>query len=136
MATIDERLGRLERRVRFFQATTCILFLLVTTPIVLGATTQIPEVIQARAFEVVDASGRPVVQLESKDEGGRVWVWNKRGKVTLSLSNDENQDGVFRLYAHKGNRGLPYVVISADAAGGRITIESDGDAQRVIEPGP
>ena len=133
MTAMEARLERLDRRTRRLQYACGALLALLCMPVLLAAGPAIPDVVQARAFEVIDKSGAPVVQLEADANGGRIWVWNKLGKVTVSMSNSEDSHGVFRLYAHRGNRGQPYAVITADESGGRITIEGAGDKVRVID---
>ncbi len=133
MTRIEARIKRLEVKTKRLQYACGLLLGLLSLPFLLAAQTSIPDVDQARAFEVIDKSGTPVVQLEANEHGGRVWVWNRLGKVTVSLSNTEQSHGVFRLYAHRANRGQPYAVITADELGGRITISGEGDKVRVID---
>ena len=53
----------------------------------------VPDVIQAKKFEVVNDEGKPVVNLYAYDDGGVLSIANKDGKAVAGLYVDKDGNG-------------------------------------------
>lgn len=109
MDAIAARLARVERQLRFQRRIITLLIILLVAGISVGALAPIPELIQARKFEVVNAAGRVVVQLESWTLGGRIQTYPAKGSLEPSLifGHSDHGDGLL-LVRNKAGKTLIY----------------------------
>ena len=121
---------------------------LLVAGIVVGATSlqTVPEVIQAKKFQVVNDDGKVVASFYANMGGGMLSFSNKDGEVVAGLGSDDvngggvlginNKDGkiVAGIYANEdggvarvlNNTFKEVVVISANANGGGVMKTTDG----------
>ncbi|MBT4531164.1 MAG: hypothetical protein HOC27_08155 [Phycisphaerae bacterium] len=92
---------------------------LLVAGIVVGATSlqTVPDVIQAKKFEVVNDEGKPVAGLYSDADGnGGLHIFNKDGKVFAGLTTDAN-GGMLHI-ANKNGKTIASIWTGADGNGG------------------
>ena len=80
----------------------------------------VPDVIQAKKFEVVNDDGKVIASLYANMGGGMLSVSNKDGKIVAGIHADEN-GGVARVL---NNKFAGVVVISANADGDGVMMTS------------
>ena len=80
--------------------------------------TPVPDLIQAKKFEVVNDHGTPVVWMETGPKGGSIHTTNREGKRLFTATADE--DGTGRIATLDGN-GHDLVVLHSTTSGGMIT---------------
>ena len=66
------------------------------------STTGVPEVIQAKSFEVVNDEGKVVAAIYADANGGVLGVSNKDGKQVAGIGVDADGDGVVKTNDSKG----------------------------------
>ena len=102
--TIEERFERLERTNRRYRwGITLVIF----AAMIVGAAAagdDVPDVIRARKFEVVNEDGKSVVVMQSWKLGGWVHVTGNKGNLTFSISHTDDGDGAVRMLSHKGTQ--------------------------------
>ena len=67
---------------------------LLVAGIVVGATSlqTVPDVIQAKKFEVVNDDGKVVAKFYWSEDGGMLGISNKDGKLVITLPNPKTSD--------------------------------------------
>ena len=69
---------------------------LLVAGIVVGATSlqTVPDVIQAKKFEVVNGDGKTIAQLSGDSQGGGLFIFNKRGSAVVGITANSNGGGL------------------------------------------
>jgi len=101
---IKQRLARVERQNRIFKGLFTLAGVAVAALIFYGATKPIPDVIQARKFEVVNEAGRAVVRIKSWELGGRILTYPATGKYwpSVELAHSDNGNGLLTILNKDG----------------------------------
>ena len=121
----EERINVLETQVRTLKRIVYGFGCLLVAGVVVSATSvnRIPDVIQAKKFEVMNNEGKPVVGLSANAIGmGRLIVRNKDSKPVLAIFADTY--GMGRLSV-RSKDGKPGVLISVSKDGGEISTAND-----------
>ena len=122
MDTIEIRLQKLETTNRRYRNT---IFLLLasfaTIFMAFKSPRTIPDVIQAKKFEVVDAYGNVLVNLTQDDGKGLIKTYNKDGKKLVNITYTSNQEGYLGLEDGKGQETMRFSS-SNDGGGGYIGV--------------
>ena len=96
----------------------------VQSPMVGAEATQAADVVSTRALEVVGADGRRQIVMGTSGEGSPgIWIYDRNGKVRLSLGlygdnnaslvlNDESERAV-EIFRTVGERSMPVLVLKA-----------------------
>jgi len=143
----EERINGLETQVRTLKRIVYGFGCVLLAGIVVGATSlqTVPDVIQAKKFEVVNDEGKVVASFYANMGGGMLSVSNKDGEVVVGLGSDEvngggvlginNKDGKIVAGIHADENGgvarvlnntfTEVVVISANANGGMVVTSND-----------
>ncbi|MFT4592782.1 MAG: hypothetical protein ACI9JK_000481 [Phycisphaerales bacterium] len=114
----EERIYGLENQVRTLKRIVYGFGCLLVAGIVVGATSlqTVPDVIQAKKFEVVNDEGKVVASFYANMGGGMLSVSNKDGEVVVGLGSDEvNGGGVLGI---NNKDGKIVAGIHADENGG------------------
>ena len=114
----DTRIESLETQVRTFKRMLFGVFGVVIVGGLLAATSMqsVPDVIQAKKFQVVNAEGTVVASFYANMGGGMLSFSNKDGEVVVGLGSDEvNGGGVLGINNKDGKR---VAGIHADETGG------------------
>lgn len=149
IATLKGRLNHLERRARL-QFVGWAVFSLMLLVLSIGTTRSgaQPTILRARAFELVDASGRPMAYLMTTSAGDpslslldqsgrdRVVLSTLRGQPRLSFRDSSGNSRIYlftsETTAPVGNTGL-ILSDSADRNRVQLTIQQDGSPLFVLK---
>ena len=122
MNTIEMRLQKLEATNRRYKmillimvASFATLFMAFRSP------KTVPDVLQAKRFEVVDYSGNVLVSLTQDDGKGIIKTYNKEGKKLVNITYTTNQEGFLGLEDGKGQETMRFSS-SNDGGGGYIGV--------------
>ena len=148
---MHDEINRLREQIRTLKRMLLGVFGLVAVGVLLAATNRqsVPDVIQAKKFEVVDGEGQPIVLITANDIGGLVKIQNGRGKSlvemtshreggTISVHDSQsrtlvlvggNERGSGALQT-RSNKGRTLVVLGTDQAGGGIVFTEDGRGEK------
>ncbi len=122
MSTIEMRLQKLEATNRRYKT---ILVLMIasfaTIFMAFRSPKTVPDVIQAKRFEVVDAYGNVLVNLTQDDGKGLIKTYNKEGKKLVNITYTTNQEGYIGLEDGKGQETMR-LSSSNEGGGGYIGI--------------
>jgi hypothetical protein len=122
MNTIEMRLQKLEATNRRYKA---ILVLMIasfaTIFMAFRSPKTVPDVLQARRFEVVDYSGNVLVSLNQDDGKGLIKTYNKEGKKLVNITYTTNQEGYLALEDGNGQETMR-LSSSNDGGGGYFGI--------------
>ena len=118
MSTTEDRIESLENQVCRQRRWNIALGAVVVVGGLMAATgvRSVPDVIQAKKFEVVNDEGKVIASLSANMGGGMLSVSNKDGEVVVGLGSDEvNGGGVLGINNKEGKR---VAGIHADKNGG------------------
>ena len=92
----EQRIVRLERRMRRQQWGLLVLGVALGAVLTLGASNNAPvvEVLRTHRLEVVDAAGTPVAVMGTYENGGGLSVLNTAGKTVAEVAAKENGGGL------------------------------------------
>jgi uncharacterized lipoprotein YajG len=135
----EERINGLETQVRTLKRIVYGFGCVLLAGIVVGATSlqNVPDVIQAKKFEVVNDEGKVVASFYANMGGGMLSVSNKDGEVVVGLGSDEvngggvlginNKDGkiVAGIFANE-NGGVARVLNNKFTEVVRIDVDNNG----------
>ena len=113
---LDQRMARIERENRIHRALWGVAVLLVLAFVVWGHAQPIPDVIQARSIQVVDAGGRRVAALDAMDTGGILRVFNKAGKAVAAMQVSSDGSGSVSVF---NNAGVLVAALQVSSDGSR-----------------
>ena len=131
--TIEERIERLERQNRHLR--------LGLAGIVLGAAAifagaaarkAVPDVIKARAFQVVADDGTPLVVLGAPTGIGAVATFNGRGQELVRLAATTDGNGTVTTHSSKGQM---LVRLGVSTVGAGTVTTSNGKGQELVKLG-
>ena len=128
----EERINGLETQVRTLKRIVYGFGCLLVAGIVVGATSlqTVPDVIQAKKFEIVNGEGKKVVVLANNpQQGGMFFLANKDGKLVASISAPASGGSLTIHNKH----GKALVGIGVDADGGILEVRNkDGQGVALI----
>lgn len=123
MKTIEDRLQKLEsanRRYRMLFLVSLASF----TFLFMGFRSQIiPELVQARKFEVVDRMGNVLVRMGYDDDKGYIKTYNSKGNKLVNLTFTSTNQGFLALEDGNGNENIR-LSTSSDYGGGYLSINN------------
>ena len=91
----------------------------------------LPDVLRARTWELVDARGQIRASMEIAPEGDVVLrLRDRTGTIRVKLSGSENGSGLLLL----DNSTEPGVQLGADASGSSVKLTNRDGRQHVIQP--
>ena len=127
----EERIESLESQLRTFKRLFYGFGCLLVAGIALAATTMqqgVPEVIQAKKFQVVNDEGKQLIELMASAEGGFLAISNKDGKAVAGLAATAN-GGVLDI---SNKAGKIIAALYASPNGGGLGI-GDNSGQVLFE---
>jgi len=120
MSTIEQRLTKLERRLRLYQGVILVLLLSGIFLVITSFDSKVADVISAKEFRVVDDNGKVYIAMKRDVDAGRIEVYangssivqilksdagtgvvatrNKTGNLACRLGNFSTGDGVVQAY--------------------------------------
>jgi hypothetical protein len=122
MNTIEMRLQKLETSNRRYKTIIFIMIASIATVFMAFKNPKtVPDVLQARKFEVVDYSGKVLVTISQDDGKGIIKTYNKEGKKLVNITYTTNQEGYLGLEDGKGQETMRFSS-SNDGGGGYIGV--------------
>ena len=124
----EERINGLENQVRTLKRIVYGFGCILVAGIVVGATNMqtVPDLIQAKKFEVVNDEGKVVAKLSATEDGGRFDIRNKDSKLVGGLIATE-YGGMFSI-RNKDGKPVAQIYPNIDGAGGLSINNNDGKA--------
>ncbi len=133
MQTIEMRLQKLEATNRRYK--TALVFFIATFTLILFMsfrnTQSVPEILQAKKFEIVDNNGNVLLMLSQDDGKGMLKTYNKEGKRLVNITYTANQEGYLGLENGKGQETMRFSS-SSDVGGGYISIYNNSGKRTLI----
>src|SRR5258705_4581394 len=122
MNTIEMRLQKLEATNRRYKT---ILVLMIasfaTLFMAFKSPKTVPDVIQAKRFEVVDNSGNVLVTLTQDDDKGLIKTYNSSGKKLVNITYTTNNEGYLGLEDGHGQETMR-LSSSNEGGGGYLSV--------------
>jgi hypothetical protein len=138
MSTNEDRIGSLENQVRHQRRWNIALGAAVMVGGLMAATSvrTVPDVIQAKKFEVVNDEGTTVVTLRSSKGAGVITNLDQMGRRTFIVSNTEGKDGMSQGQARTlGSNGKSLVRIGSTDNGEGVLSTHGGEGRQVVRIG-
>ena len=120
----EQRIVRLERQNRRMKWLVASITVLAATGAIIGQTARphVPDVIQARSFEVVNEKGTKLITLGSYRHGGLVVTRTHEGGKLCVMAGNGRGDGTITTYGGEVQRGV--VLLTGDENGGFVSVMS------------
>jgi hypothetical protein len=134
MTTIEQRVIKLERSIQayriIFGATVIILmaFALMSS----GKKDDIPDLVKAKAFQVVDDQGNVLVLINKERGSGQFATYSSSGQKLVRLFTSESNAGAINTFDPEGN--LNFKITNTTTGGGYLAIYNPG-LKEVVELG-
>ncbi len=134
MNQIEQRLARLEKSLRYYRlffGTTLIAlfaFILMSS----GRKTDVPDLVKAKAFQVVDDDGNVLCLLNKEKGNGSLSTYSGNGTKLIQLFTSVGGAGAINTFA--GNGKLNFKVTQITDGGGYMALYNS-DQKEVIEAG-
>ena len=128
---IEQRIAHLERSNRHLRIGLVILTIAITTVLIVGQAKpeKVPDVIQAKQFQVVNDKGQKLVRLGAPRGEGGITTYNDKGQALVTLSVMPNGDGAITTLNGKGQN---LVALAATADGKGLVNTFNGKGQRLV----
>lgn len=122
---MEARIAKLERQCWWYRNLFALLLVAIVAGVGLGVKHQgaAPKVITARAFQVVDDSGRVRGGLDAFAGKGRIALFNSKGKITL-FAVAGNSGGMLRLNNNGGKATVTLMGADDSETGGVIALSN------------
>lgn len=104
MNPLEQRVIKLEKNLRTYRITFCGLIITCMTFMLLSSARKVnvPDVIKAKAFEVVDDNGSVLVELNKEKNNGHVSTFTPEGKRLVSLFTSDGGAGALNTFDLSG----------------------------------
>jgi hypothetical protein len=138
MSTNEDRIESLENQVRRQRRWNITLGAAIVAGGLMAATSvrTVPDVIQAKKFEVVNDEGMRVVTLRASKGAGVIMNHDKMGRRTFVVSNIEGKDGMSQGQARTLNGdGKSLVRISASESGEGVLTTHGNEGRQIVRLG-
>ncbi len=134
MNQIEQRISRLERSLKayriFFGAAviTLFTFMLMSS----GKKTEVPDLIKAKAFQVVDDDGNVLLLLNKEKDNGEVVTFSQSGQRLVRLFTSEGGAGAINTFDKTGK--LNFKVTKITEGGGYMALYNS-EEKEIMEAG-
>lgn len=118
MTTLEQRMEKLEKRLRFYQIAFIAILLAGGFFIVSGFNkkSQVPDLIQAKGFQVVDDQGRALVSLKNGGTAGEIAIYDQAGTKLLNFYRTSSGTGGI-ITKSQNNRFACYIGAYTNGSG-------------------
>ena len=123
MKSLEDRVRQLEVANRRYRTYVLLSLASFTLLFMAFRTYEIPEVIQARKFEIVDRMGHVLVRMGYDDEFGYIKTYNTRGNKLVNLTYTTSKAGYLALEDGDGNENIR-LSTSSDYGGGYFSLSN------------
>ena len=138
MSTLEQEVRTLQKQVRRQRRWNIALGGLVLVGGLMAATAakSVPDVIQAKTFEVVNDAGVAVVTLESFKDAGAINLTDKNGNMTFFALSAEDKDGMsLGMVTTRNGKGQTLVELGVTTAGEGLVETQNGKGGRLVKLG-
>ena len=134
MNPIEARLARLEKSLKYYRLFfgTSIIVLIAVAMMSSGKKADVPDLIKAKAFEVVDDGGNVLLLLNKERGNGQVATYSTSGKKLVRLFTSDGGAGAINTFDANGN--LNFKVTRTTEGGGYMALYNS-DVNEVMEAG-
>ncbi len=135
--TESARIASLETQVRTLKRMLFGVFGLLVAGAVLGATSlqTVPDVIQAKKFEVVNQSGLVVGTFQSWEDRGLVSLRDSMKRPTVVISSELSTGVASGFLTTMNSKGSIVASVGVNEAGNGVVATEDGRGKRLVEVG-
>jgi len=129
----EQRMDRLERDNRYLKRVLLGCLLSAGAMVAMGQAPRpaIPDVLRARAFEIVDQSGRRAIKLSTDNGNGVIGTYGKKGDLLLFIGGTSESGGVLEV----AKNAHPLVRLKSTENGEGAVITFDKRGEGLVEVG-
>lgn len=134
MNPIEQRLSRLEKRLNLYRIFFGVVIIVVCGAVLMSFDKRpsVPDVLQAKSFEVLDDNGNVIVSIAKDKEGGKVTTYSSQGKKLVSLITTDGGGGGINTFDDGGE--VMFKVTKTTGGGGYIALFNK-NVKEMIEMG-
>ncbi len=134
MTLIEQRVLKLERSLQAYRIFfgTAVIILIAFILMSSGKKDEIPDLIKAKAFQVVDDRGNVLVLMNKERGSGQVATYSSSGQKLVRLFTSESDAGAINTFDPSGN--LNFKITNTTTGGGYLAIYNTG-LKEVVELG-
>lgn len=131
---LEQRIARLEKNLRFYRFGFAGLLIITAGFITMSFNNRktAPDVIEAKAFHVVDDAGNVLVELNKEDGNGQISTFTPTNKRLVSMFTTDDGAGGINTYGKDGN--VIFKVTNNTGGGGYMALFNSGK-QEIAELG-
>jgi hypothetical protein len=135
MNQLEERVARMEKSLRVYHILFALLIIITGTTLLMSHTSRtanVPDVIQAKSFQVVDNYGNVLVKLGMEKSNGSISTYQPDGKELVSLFTSDGGAGAVNTFDKYGN--VIFKLTNTIGGGGYMALYN-ADVKEVAEFG-
>ena len=134
MNQIEQRISSLEKSLKFYRIffSVSIIALIAVLLMSSGKKTEVPDLIKAKAFQVVDDDGNVLCLLNKEKNNGSVYTYSANGTKLVQLFTSVGGAGAINTFA--GNGKLNFKVTQITDGGGYMALYNS-DQNEILEAG-
>ena len=134
MDRIEQRISKLEKSVRLYRAFfgSAVILLIAVVFMSSGTRNDVPDVIKAKDFQVVDDNGNVLLELNKAKGNGQLTTYSPSGVKLCRLFTSEGGAGAINTF--DGNGKLNFKVTKITEGGGYIALYNS-DEKEIVEAG-
>lgn len=132
---LEQRILLLEKSLKWYRRGFLAFFAIVGSVLLLSfhsRKTNAPDVIQAKAFQVVDDDGHVLVELNQENNNGQLSTYSQAGKPLVSLFTSNDNTGGINTFDANGN--VLFKVTNSSNGGGYLALFNP-DGNEAVESG-
>lgn len=131
---LEQRVSQLEKNLRFYRLGFAGLLIVSASLIIMSFNNRrpVPDVLEAKAFHVVDERGNVLVELNKEDGNGQISTYSPGGKRLVSLFTTTNGTGGINTFDKRGQ--VLFKVTNTTEGGGYLAL-FNGEEKEISELG-
>jgi hypothetical protein len=132
---LEQRVARLEKHIKFYQLSFIGLFISGLALLFMSFDRQknaVPELLQAKKFQVVDENNRVLVEINKEGGNGQLSTFTPNGRRLVSLITSSGGAGGINTFDKSGD--VLFKVTNTDVGGGYLAL-FNGEGKEVVETG-
>lgn len=134
MNQIEQRISRLEKSLKVYRIFfgTAVITLIAVMLMSSGKKTEVPDLIKAKAFQVVDDDGNVILLLNKEKDNGQVVTFSQSGQKLVRLFTSEGGAGAINTFDKNGK--LNFKVTKITEGGGFMALYNS-EEKEILEAG-
>jgi hypothetical protein len=132
--SLEHRIAQLEKNIRFYRVvfTGFIIVSAAAVSMSFRSKTPVPDVVQAKAFQVVDDAGNVLVEINKEDGNGQLSTYSPTGTRLVSLFTSDAGCGAINTFNYDGKAIFK---VTNTAGGGGYMALFNNDKKEIAELG-